>query len=100
GDIERLSLRHAFDDVEQHYVAEILQSYEQRQRAANLPGADQCDLVACHRRSSGHADCVRCGITRVLARKVARGKGGLPLPAPTPQPEFAPLPGTFRFPSI
>jgi hypothetical protein len=47
-DVERLALRHPVDDVEQHDVAELLDARQQSQRAADLPGADQRDLLACH----------------------------------------------------
>ena len=46
--VERLALRHAFDDVEQDDVAEFLLRGEQRQRPADIPGSDQCDLLASH----------------------------------------------------
>ena len=47
-DVERLALRDAFGDVEQHDVAELLQADEMGERAADLAGADQCDLVTRH----------------------------------------------------
>ena len=48
GEIERLALRDAFGDVEQDHVAEVLEAGEQRERAADLTGADQCNLLARH----------------------------------------------------
>ena len=36
-DIERLALRHAFGDVEQHDVAQFLQADQMGERAADLP---------------------------------------------------------------
>ena len=48
GEIERLALRHALGDVEQHDVAQFLQAREMRQRAADLARADQRDLLARH----------------------------------------------------
>ncbi|MDF9866084.1 hypothetical protein M2437_005066 [Methylorubrum pseudosasae] len=48
GDVERLALRHAVDDVEQHHVTEFLEAGEMGQRAADLSGADERDLAACH----------------------------------------------------
>ena len=48
GEVERLALRYAFDDVEQDDVAEFLQPGQKSQRAADLAGADQCDFLACH----------------------------------------------------
>ena len=48
GDVERLALRHALGDVEEHDVAELLQRREMGQRAPDLPGADQRDLRSCH----------------------------------------------------
>ena len=52
-DIERLALGDALGigDVEQDDVAQFLQAGQQRQRAADLPGADQRDLLASHERS-------------------------------------------------
>ena len=46
--IERLALRHAFDHVEQHDIAETLERREVRERAADVAGADQRDLLAGH----------------------------------------------------
>ena len=47
-DIKRLALRHTLDDIDQGDVAELLEPGEERQGAADLPGADQRDLAACH----------------------------------------------------
>jgi uncharacterized membrane protein len=47
-DIERLALRHALGDIEHHRVAQILQAREQRERAADLAGADECDFRSGH----------------------------------------------------
>ena len=52
GDIERLALRHAVDDVEQDDVAEFLERGQMGQRAADLAGADQSNLLARHGISS------------------------------------------------
>ena len=46
--IERLPLRQAFDDVEQHDVAEVLQRAEVRERSADVAGPDEGDLLPCH----------------------------------------------------
>ena len=46
--IERLALRHAFDHVEQHDIAESLGSGEMRQRATDVASADQRNFVASH----------------------------------------------------
>ena len=46
--VERLALRHAVDDVEQHDIAQFLEPGQQSERAADLAGADQRDLLACH----------------------------------------------------
>ena len=48
GEVERLALRDAFDDVEQDDVAEFLEADEMGERAADLAGADQCNLVTRH----------------------------------------------------
>ena len=48
GKIERLALRHALDDVEQDDVAKLLRGGEMGERAADIAGADQRDLVASH----------------------------------------------------
>ena len=55
-EIERLALRHAFDDVEQHDVAEFLEADEMGERAADHAGADQGDLGA------RHGDCSPAGM--------------------------------------
>ncbi len=47
-EVERLALGDAFGDVEQHHVAELFETNEMRERAADLAGADQCNLWACH----------------------------------------------------
>ncbi len=48
GEVERLALRHAVDDVEQHDVAEFLERGQMRQRPADLARADQGNLVSRH----------------------------------------------------
>ena len=48
GEVERLALRDAFGDVEQHDVAELFQADEMSERAADLAGADQRNLVTRH----------------------------------------------------
>ena len=48
GEIERFALRDAFGDVEQHDVAELLEADEMGERAADLAGADQCNLGTRH----------------------------------------------------
>ncbi|CAO3352082.1 hypothetical protein [Azospirillum melinis] len=48
GEIQRLAGRHAFGDVEQDDVAQFLLSGEQSQRAANLAGTDERNLLASH----------------------------------------------------
>ena len=48
GDVERLALRDALHDVEHHDVTEFFQSDEMGQRAADLAGADQRNLVTRH----------------------------------------------------
>ena len=48
GDVERLALRDAFHDVEHHDVAEFLEADEVGERAADLAGADQRNLVTRH----------------------------------------------------
>ena len=47
-EVERLALRNAFGDVEQHDVAEFLEADEMGERAADLAGADQCNLGTRH----------------------------------------------------
>ena len=49
GQIQRLALRHAIDDVEQDDVAKLFQRRQKRQCPANLPGPDQTYLLARHR---------------------------------------------------
>ncbi len=48
GEIERLALRDALGDVEQHDVAELLEADEMGERAADLAGTDQCNLGTRH----------------------------------------------------
>jgi hypothetical protein len=48
GDVERLALRDAFHDVEQDDVAEMFEADEVGERAADLTGADQCNLMTRH----------------------------------------------------
>src|SRR5271166_4790842 len=52
NDVERLALRHAVDHVEEDDVAELLEPGQQCNGAADLPGPDQRDLVACHANAS------------------------------------------------
>ena len=47
-EVERLALRDALGDVEQHDVAELLETDEMGERAADLAGADQCNLGTRH----------------------------------------------------
>ena len=47
-DVERLALRDALHDVEHHDVAQLLQTDEVGERAADLARADQCNLLARH----------------------------------------------------
>ena len=46
--VERLALRNALGDVEQHDVAELLEADEMGKRAADLAGTDQCNLGTRH----------------------------------------------------
>src|SRR6202166_656449 len=48
GDIERLTLRDAFHDVEHHDVAELFEADKVGERAADLASADQRNLVTRH----------------------------------------------------
>ena len=48
GDVERLAVGDAFLDVEEDDVAELLQSDEMRERATDLTGADERDLLTAH----------------------------------------------------
>ena len=48
GEIERLALRNAVDDVEENDVAQFLQRGQMRQRAADLAGPDQSNLLTRH----------------------------------------------------
>ena len=47
-EIERLALRNAFGDIEQHDVAELLEADEMGERAADLAGTDQSNLGTRH----------------------------------------------------
>ena len=46
GEIERLALGRAFGDVEQHDVAQLLQRRQMGERAADLAGPDQWEILA------------------------------------------------------
>ena len=48
GDVERLALRHPFQDVEQHDIAQFLEAGEVGERAADHAAADQTNLAAGH----------------------------------------------------
>ena len=48
GQVQRLALRHAVDDVEQDDVAQFLERGQVGQGAADLAGADQGDLLTRH----------------------------------------------------
>src|SRR5260370_16543232 len=51
-EVERLALRNAFGDVEQHNVAELFEANKMGERAANLAGTDQCNLGTRHVRKN------------------------------------------------
>src|SRR5207248_2814309 len=60
-DIERLSLRQAFNNVEHDDIAEFFQPDEMSQSAADLAGANQRDFVAGHESScAGNDGCTNC----------------------------------------
>jgi hypothetical protein len=61
-DVERLALRHAFGDVEEHHVAEFLERREMGERAADLSRADERYL------GSGH-----CSVLRICLHDPAMG---------------------------
>ena len=70
--IERFALRNAFDDVEQHDVAQFLQPDEMRERAADLARADQRNLVTSHLR----------GVSLLDGKENEQGSGSLALSDP------------------
>jgi hypothetical protein len=47
-DVERLARRHPGEHVEHHDVAEFLEADQMGERPADVAGADEGDLVACH----------------------------------------------------
>jgi hypothetical protein len=49
-EIERLALRNAFGDIEQHDVTELFEANEMGERAADLAGTDQCNPGTWHAR--------------------------------------------------
>ena len=73
GEVQRLALRHAVHDVEEHDVAEILERGEVGERAADVARADQRDLAACHGESlrfwgvAGLVSCPKTEDKRYLA---------------------------------
>ena len=86
-DVERLALRHALGDVEQHDVAQFFQADEMSQRSADLAGANQSNLVARH--------------VNLSFRHVRRGKlrGWLSLSLPPFKSADAQLSGLPRYSS-
>ena len=48
GEVQRLALRNAVDDVEEHDVPELFQGRQMRQSAADLAGSDQSNFLARH----------------------------------------------------
>ncbi len=48
AEIERLALRDTFGNVEENDIAKLFQRGDMGERSADLSGADQCDLWACH----------------------------------------------------
>ena len=48
-EVERLALRQAFDDVEEHDVAQLFEADQMRERAADLAAADERNPAARHR---------------------------------------------------
>jgi hypothetical protein len=48
-EIERLALRDALGDIEQHHIAEFVVANEMGERAADLAGTDQSNLGTRHR---------------------------------------------------
>ena len=79
GEIERLALRNAVDDVEQDDVAQLLHRREMSQRAADLSGSDQCDLLARHGLPPARLRC-RSGFA---SKRLITQKDGVPI---LPQP--------------
>ena len=67
GDVERLALRRSLGDVEEDDVAQFLQPREMRERAADLPGADERDFP------SGHV--LSPTLPRCRARSGGAGRG-------------------------
>src|SRR4029077_2858224 len=52
GQVQRLALRHAVDDIEEDDIAKFFHRRQKRQRPADLPGPDQTYLLARHRNFS------------------------------------------------
>ncbi len=48
-EVERLALRQALDDVEEHDVAQLFEADQMRERAADLAAADERNPAARHR---------------------------------------------------
>ena len=58
--IERLALRHAFDNIEQHDITQSLGGGEMRQRATDVASADQRNFVASHGESDPSFESCNC----------------------------------------
>jgi hypothetical protein len=74
-EVERLALGNALDDIEEGNVAQLLEAGQQCQSAADLPGADQRDLIACH-------DVPSLGLSRFSGFAANATAGREPLPRP------------------
>ena len=87
GQVERLALGHAVDDVEQDDVAEFLQRGQMGERAADLTGADQSNLLARH----GISSALRPLVETAARHDAARPRmffGSYPLNVPGDQAEL------------
>jgi hypothetical protein len=61
GDIEALALRNALGDIEQDDVAQFLHAREMGERAADLAGANEGDLLAGHEQPRMCVECLMAG---------------------------------------
>ena len=84
GDVERLALGNAFDDVEQDDVAELAHRSEVSQRSADHSGADEGDFLPSH-----EAAFLAVVVVAAVGESAARG-------ARRPISEVAPLPQPRR----
>ena len=82
-DVERLARRDAREDIEHHHIAELLEPDQVGERAADIAGADEGDLLAGHARSSTWPGRLQAALCR--ACRISRAEDAPRLPTPAAQ---------------